>query len=304
MIPKRIFYVWFGPMQDSVQQCIKSWKSVMPDWDIQKVDDSSPWFNFQNELKCKWFKTIYQKKIWAYVSDYIRIKTLLDHGGFYCDTDITTLQSFEALRTNEFFAGFESDQNINLAIFGCIPKHKLLEDIYNFYQNKIWTSPLYTIPQITTHILINKYGLILHDSRKDQKIIKIGTITLYPEIMFYPYRYDETFDDKCIKKETYTIHWWKNSWGKQEIYQWLDTKHCINTEIYKGIKKNNLENSLKLEIKILFFKINCFKYGRFYVFKFLKLPIFAIKYTEQKIEYLLFARFCILSREIKCLKSL
>lgn len=303
MIPKKIFYIWFGPILDSVVDCVKSWKNLMPDWQIIKIDEESSFFNFRKELdKCKWFNTVYNKKIWAYVSDYIRIKTLLDHGGIYCDTDITALQSFEPLRKNMFFAGFESKKYINLAVFGCIPKHILLEDIYNFYQKEIWNSPLYTIPQITTYILVEKYGIVLHDSRVDKKIIKCDSITLYPEQTFYPYRYDEEFNKRCITSKTYTIHWWRNSWGTDEVHQWLETKHCVE----KINKKNNSEGSIikympkefvKLELKIIFFRIKCFKCGPYYVFELFKLPLFAIKYSKNFISYFLFSKYLIIKRQ-------
>ena len=48
------------------------------------------WFDFQQELEnCKWLREVYERKMWAYVSDYVRCKVLYEHGGVYLDTDVT-----------------------------------------------------------------------------------------------------------------------------------------------------------------------------------------------------------------------
>lgn len=302
MIPKRIFYVWYGPVPEKVERCIASWRSAMPDWEVIEVNNTSPWFDFHGELaRSSWFRTVFEKRFWAYASDYIRVKTLLEHGGIYCDTDITALRPFDPLRRHTFFAGFESRDLINLSIFGCVPGHPLLQDIYNFYQDKIWHTPLYTIPQIATHLLVKKYGAILYDSREIPKITEVGPVTLYPERTFYPYRYDEQFDERCVNKETYTIHWWGNSWGRPELIRWLSAKHCTGIlptpeEAPAAAYLRHTPREVKLEVRFLGIPIlKGFKQGCFHVYAVLGLPILAVEWLSKEPTYFLFARFRLFS---------
>ena len=95
MIPKRIFYVWGAnePKGKAELMCLFSWFQNLKDFEIIEINDNSTeYFNFQEELKNnKWFKTVYDRKMWAYVADYIRIKTLYDNGGVYFDTDVMAI---------------------------------------------------------------------------------------------------------------------------------------------------------------------------------------------------------------------
>ena len=43
--------------------------------------------------------------MWAYVADYMRVKTLYEHGGIYLDTDVTIYKDFEPLLKDNMFAG-------------------------------------------------------------------------------------------------------------------------------------------------------------------------------------------------------
>ena len=43
MIPKIIHYCWFGgnPLPESAQQCIQSWKRLMPDYEIKEWNETN-----------------------------------------------------------------------------------------------------------------------------------------------------------------------------------------------------------------------------------------------------------------------
>ena len=305
-IPKRIFYVWDGPLPEKVVSCIASWRNVMPDYEIIEVNNASPYFDFNGELeRCSWFRTVFERKLWAYVADYIRVKVLLDHGGIYCDTDITALKSFDSLLSHEFFAGFESPTLVNLSVFGCRVGHPFLSDFYAFYQQEIWEKPIYTIPEITTWLLKEKYGCILYDSRKIPATTTFRNITLYPEKSFYPYSYKEMYDDRCVTGDTYTIHWWGASWVKPDILQWLNTKHlagkCASPEkapITEYLRLTPRE--LKIELAFGgFVIIQGFKHGCCHTYEFLGLPLLTIQWWSDKAVYFLFNRIKIATRKRK-----
>lgn len=91
MIPKIIHYCWLsGDMYpDKIKKCINSWKKIMPDyeimiWDLSRFDINS----------IVWTKQAYEKKKYAFASDYIRFYALYNYGGIYLDSDVEILRSF------------------------------------------------------------------------------------------------------------------------------------------------------------------------------------------------------------------
>ncbi len=104
MIPKIIHYVWVGnnPKPQFVLDCIATWKKHLPDYEIME------WGNeCLNNINNTYVNEAYQNKKWAFVSDYIRLYALYQHGGIYLDTDVEVTQSFDRFLNLEFFSGYE-----------------------------------------------------------------------------------------------------------------------------------------------------------------------------------------------------
>lgn len=286
-IPKRLFYVWFGDdMPIDVRACILTWKLAMPDYEIIKIDQNkSKWFDFDKALEeCEWLRAVYERKMWAYVSDYIRIKVLHDHGGIYLDTDVTTLKSFDALRKDDFFIGYQSPTEVNGAIIGSVKQHKYLKLLLNHYEkNYIFSSTRYLLPEIMTHVLVEYYAFKPTDSRSEPVKTILQDITIYPEHAFYPFRYMEKYDDECVGVSTYCIHWWKASWHSKDTLEWLQTgrlQHLSKNEVENEVENEAPSISVSRRFINLFFRIKV-KYNakKYY---FLSLPVFVVR--EPKIK--------------------
>ena len=129
MIPKRIFYVWgYGELKSQVANiCIENWQMMLPEYEIIEVNEkTTEWFNFDYEYNnCLWFKTVYDLKMWAYVSDYIRVKVLYDHGGIYSDTDITIYKNIDKFLNKKMFLGNQINNIPDLAFFRCRKKSSI-----------------------------------------------------------------------------------------------------------------------------------------------------------------------------------
>lgn len=85
MIPKTIHFCWFGrnPKPQLVQECINSWKTYCPDWEIKEWNED----NFDvNQIQ--YTADAYAAKKWAFVSDYARLALVYEYGGVYLDTDV------------------------------------------------------------------------------------------------------------------------------------------------------------------------------------------------------------------------
>lgn len=215
MIEKKIHYIWFGGNKpEKVLKCIKSWEKFLPDFEIIEWNEKN--FNIEEERgKNRFFRECYDRKLWAFVSDYVRVKILYENGGVYLDTDIEIIKNISSLLNTDMFLGYENENTMSFGIVGVIPKHKIFKEMYKFYQDKIWHSPLHIITSIFTEILQEEYK-----GNFDENGIKI-----YPREYFYPFNHDEEFRESCIKENTYAIHWWGKSWKKNPKVYFLKYKH-------------------------------------------------------------------------------
>ena len=226
MIPKQIFYIWLGGKKNILANiCIENWRIMLTDYEIIEINEKTPeWFNFDYEYNNNlWFKTVYDLKMWAYASDYIRFSVLYEHGGLYLDTDITVYQNFNPLLNNQMFIGNMINNIPEMAVIGVIKHHPIMKLLRNFYQEKIWSNPEYITCNIFKKIIYDEFNIIPNDTQ----IVKTDILTIYPHTYFYPTHYIKNFDFNEIKKETYTVHWENGSWATKKNLFFLTNKHRI-----------------------------------------------------------------------------
>ena len=102
-IPKVIHYVWLGDEKPQmIKECLISWKSVMPDYEIREwgMADAE---SIQSEFLHSAIKT----KKWAFAADFLRVWILYHYGGVYMDTDIYVYQRFDKFLEHRAFSGIE-----------------------------------------------------------------------------------------------------------------------------------------------------------------------------------------------------
>ncbi len=247
-IPKRIFYVWGEnePLSPKSQKCIATWMEKLSDYEIIKIhENSKEYFDFQNELKNnRWFRTVYERKMWAYVSDYIRVKVLYDNGGIYLDTDVVVEKDFAPLLDEQAFVGLTNLKMTEPAVLGARKENKFLEKVINFYNEEIWHSSLYTIPRIFQKLILDEQNKMAETLRGGVQMIqdpvKLKDITIFPQRYFVPIDMQGSdFDRKCITEDTYAIHWGNGSWIKPEMIYFLEKKHLMPVEeIDKSYQQN------------------------------------------------------------------
>lgn len=134
MIPKVIHYCWFGKEEkpDIVKKCMQSWKEQCPGWKIVEWNED----NF-DLTECQFIKEAYEKKKWAFVSDYARLKVLYQYGGFYMDTDVEILQkgALDSFCLYKNIFPFENQVRINTGMFcGCEEKTEVIKSLIEPYK--------------------------------------------------------------------------------------------------------------------------------------------------------------------------
>ena len=121
MIPKIIHYCWFGGNEKPAlaKKCIASWKKFSPDWEIREWNESNfPIQRYPYAAYCL------ANQKWAFLSDFVRLVVVAEHGGVYFDTDVELLRPLDELCRFDAFYGFESDTTVATGLgFGAEAGH-------------------------------------------------------------------------------------------------------------------------------------------------------------------------------------
>ncbi|MDR0391726.1 MAG: hypothetical protein LBH59_07455 [Planctomycetaceae bacterium] len=211
-IPKIIHYCWFGgnPMPQVCLECLESWRKFLPDYEIIKWDENN------SPLDTTPFVIdAYKSKMWAFVSDYVRVNVLLESGGIYLDTDMLLLKSLDPFLCYRAFTGFENRDSVGFGILGAERNHPFIKACLDWYNSHKFNP--YHPPVITKKVvkkILNANGL------KNYGRQQICDVELFPTEYFYPWpwrlRIEQPDYHKFITPETYTIHLWNHGWQRKE----------------------------------------------------------------------------------------
>lgn len=223
-----IHYIWLGKNEkpDIVKDCIKSWKEFFPDWKIVEWNEDN--LNIDSIIYCK---EAYDKKKYAFVSDYFRFLILYKYGGLYFDTDVKVIKNFsDLIIENDLFFGFEDVKKVSpgLVLYSKNRKERLFKEILDIYikEKFILENGDLNLKTVVTRFteLLQKYGLQLNNKKQ-----KIKNMTIFPTEYFCPLNYNT--GRMCITDKTYAIHLYNGSWlnleekKEQEIYRYYYNKY-------------------------------------------------------------------------------
>lgn len=214
MIPKRIHYCWFGRGEKPAlaRKCIASWKKYCPDYEIVEWNED----NFDIGMNA-YTKYCYDNKKWAFLSDYVRLLVVYEHGGVYFDTDVEVIRSFDFLLQNEAFVGFEEDNHINTGVgFGSEKHGKAVERMIQAYDILLdGEHGVIGCPILNTQAM-EELGMIPNGKKQ-----VIAGCTVLPKDYLNPY--DDPTGRLLKTEHTYSIHWYAKSWlDKKTVFRsWL-----------------------------------------------------------------------------------
>lgn len=226
MIPKVINYVWLGgkPLSNFANVCVLSWKEKLPGFEIKQWNEK----NLDLDKLCqenKYFAELRKRKLYAYMSDYLRLYIIYHYGGIYMDTDVEVIRSFEDLLDRDILMGHASYGVINSGFIAAEPGHPFIKKCLEFYENEIWNSDLYIIPDILGYTY-KTYGFDFPLCKKE---------------ILSPRPWDQPFDESMLTDETRTIHWYGGSWsGNKQVVLFLRTKNIHNPVKKKAVQCKKL----------------------------------------------------------------
>lgn len=203
MIPKVIHYCWFGRGEKPklAQKCIASWKRFCPDYEIIEWNED----NFDVHMN-GYTQMCYEQKKFAFLTDYVRLVVVAEHGGIYFDTDVELLRPVDQLLTHPSFFGFEDMAHINTGVgFGAEPGNPVVQAMLAEYDELLQGDKgIIGCPILNTNAL-KKCGLCLNGEKQD-----LGIGVVYPIDYFNPY--DDPTGRLNKTKNTISIHWYSKSW--------------------------------------------------------------------------------------------
>ena len=206
MIPKKIHYCWFGRGEKPklAEKCIASWKKYCPDYEIIEWNEDTfdPDYN-------SYTRYCYDNRKWAFLSDYVRLVVVAEHGGIYFDTDVELLKKPDALLGYEAFYGFENDSHIATGLgFGAEANHPTILSMKEKYEeitpNADGSFPMIVCPALNTAAL-TPFGLVLNGSRQN-----VGGAEILPADWLNPY--DDPTGRLRKTENTVSVHWYSKSW--------------------------------------------------------------------------------------------
>lgn len=226
MIPRKIHYCWFGGGEkpELLMRCLESWERHCPDYEIVEWNESN--YDVNQNL---YLKLAYQKKQWAFVSDYARIDLVYRYGGFYLDTDVELQKGLDPLRRHRLYLGIErGSRKVNSGLgFGAVAGHTYLKQLlcsYDTLAKKMDTgkADFCTCPVMETHLL-KTYGFKERDV--NQKLT--DGICVYASQYFCPKTPAGSM--RKLTKKTYSIHHYHASWIKDK--RWYKLKLHFSREL-------------------------------------------------------------------------
>lgn len=229
MLPKIIHYCWFGGnvKPDAVEKCIASWRSNCPDYELREWNEG----NVSLENCPRYVRDAYAAKKYAYVTDYVRLKVLYDHGGFYMDTDVELLKSLDSFLGDRGIIGFENDEFVNSGqMLAAVAGHPILEEMMRSYNGVSFyreDGSMYLLgcPHVNTDVLAR------HGLERNGREQTVANFHVYPADWFNPL--DSATGELLKTDNTVSIHWYSMTW----VPKWKQARVKIMRKVRRLLRQ-------------------------------------------------------------------
>lgn len=206
----KIYKIWVGP--NPLPEIFKKWTDT---WSrisgAEIVDIGNEYLDkVAHSAAVQW---ALKNNNYAILNHYIRYHLLYHRGGIYMDLDVEVIRDDETWRRYNLQIGMELPNWANNHVMICNSEYNNL-----FYDcmmamdcmpyDQIFEVELNTGPRLVTRVL-QSYG---YTPSEIQDEINISDITVHPERVFSPHRWNQTFDPAEITPDTLAVHHFCHSW--------------------------------------------------------------------------------------------
>jgi len=251
-IPKTIHCCWLGSsdLPDHAKRCMDSWVKYLPDYEIKIWNE-----NIIDFSDCPYAVEAFEHKKWAFLSDYIRLKVLHEHGGVYFDTDVEVIKSFDSLLMHKAFMGFESSSALCTAVIGAEKGNELIAQLLHCYLRRNFVLPSGEFDYTTNVMMITQHaashwGLQLGDKAQ---ILDCG-LTVFPSCAFSPIDYHTGMMQST--NDSFSIHHFTGSWLSSTDHKLFLRKRKFVKIFGKhlGVFLDKVLNHISWRLRLLFRK--------------------------------------------------
>ncbi len=221
MIPQKIHYCWFGgkPLPKLAVKCKASWEKFFPDYEIEEWNETN-----YNVNAVPYTKYCYEHKLWAYLSDYVRLDVVEKEGGLYFDTDVEVVKKPEDLLAScRAYFGWETPEYLNTGLgFAAEPHHPAVKAMLKMYEDlvvngKYMHENMQGCPKLNTMALL-PYGLKRNGSQQ-----QVCDALILPIDYLCPFK--DATGELNKTKNTISIHWFsKSPHGKRAAWKMKITR--------------------------------------------------------------------------------
>ena len=216
MIPKIIHYCWFGrsAIPEEALKCIESWHKYMPDYEYVLWNEDN--FNLSSN---QYVREAYEKRKFAFVSDYVRLHALYTKGGIYLDTDVEVLKPFDDLLNLSGFIGFEGTKYhpVGTGTIASMPEGEWVKEQLAEYDNARFINPDGSLDMTTNPIRITR-TMVKNGFVQDGKEQTYKDMHVFPTEYFCP---RQTTGEILLTGKTYCDHHFMGSWDEQKSTSFL-----------------------------------------------------------------------------------
>lgn len=198
LIPKIFHRIWLGPnpMPQEFVEYGESFKRLHPDWKFEL------WTSLR--LPSLINRSLFDRGWhWSEKSDIVRYEVLDQFGGFYVDTDVECVKSFNDLLQWEFICGQQPPDYISTAIMGCEPHNLITSTIIKEFPASFKERPN---DYMRRSVDILQRTISLHRHKLNLQV--------EPPSTFFPYNWNEMHRKGERFPDAHAIHHWAGSWGK------------------------------------------------------------------------------------------
>lgn len=227
MIPKIIHYCWMSsdPIPVEFQGYMDGWKSKLPGYEFMLWN----YDRFPKE-KSRWVDEAFEKGLYAFCADYIRLYALYNYGGIYLDVDVEMLKDFgELLELDTMVCGQNDLDGLELAAFGVKKGSKWVKCLLGEYDKMAFVDEKghcndCPMPYLVEDILkISGFEQVKVSSVDEaMKVNVTKCIPVLPSDFFSPKRFKENKLD--ITANTRCIHHFAGSWTDTPCYEKWEQK--------------------------------------------------------------------------------
>jgi hypothetical protein len=190
-------------------RCIGSWKYYLPDYQLQLWNEDT--FDINS---VPYVREAYEAKKFAFVTDYVRLHAIYNHGGIYMDTDVEVLKSLDDLLHFPAFSGFESENEIPTGIMASELSGKWAAEQLQYYNGKHFIQPdgsydMTTNVEIISGIMAAN-GFILKNGYQ----VYQDCMHMFPQDYFCPKSRSGVI---TLTPNTYCIHHFEGSWQPKSV---------------------------------------------------------------------------------------